>query len=71
MGQVLYDPTLGKHICHKQDEVNQFLKDQMLNNFSEQLCILFNILFHFLVERKKRMSFTTSGEMFDQREEMI
>jgi hypothetical protein len=46
---VRLDPTLGKHICDKQDEVNQFLKDQMLNNFSEQLYILFSFtLFYFI-----------------------
>jgi hypothetical protein len=50
------DPTPGKHICDKQNEVNQFLKDQMLNNFSEQLAFYFPLLCFisfFLLNAKK------------------
>ncbi len=51
----------------------------MLINFSGQLFVLFVILFSYLrlfyfiffAERKKRMLFTTSGEMFDRRSEII
>ncbi len=35
MNDGIFSLILGKHICHKQDEVNQFLKDRMLNNFSD------------------------------------